>query len=90
MEAMNRLQFINKSAAVYLRKVLKSALSNAKAKGYQDSSLFISKIIVNPGPVLKRFRAASFGRASMIRKRTSHILVELDTPEKLIEEVKTK
>ena len=86
--ALVKLGLTNKRAAYYLGKVLKSALSNAKNKGYQEDSLFISKAIANPGPTLKRFRAASFGRATMIRKRTSHILIELDAPEKLIERKK--
>ena len=89
-EIIFKLELMNKKGADYLRKVVKSALSNAKNKGYQEDKLFISKVVANPGPALKRFRAASFGRAVMIKKRTSHILVELDTPEKLIEGVKTK
>ena len=86
--AMPKLELCNKKGAYYLLKVLKSALANAKNKGYQEQKLFISKVIANPGPILKRYRAASFGRASMIKKRTSHILIELDTSEKLIEGVK--
>ncbi len=82
--AMAKLGLINKKGAVLLVKVLKSALANAKVKGYEEAALFISKIVANPGPVLKRSRAASFGRATMIRKRTSHILIELETPQKLI------
>jgi len=89
-DALAYLELINKKGAYYLRKVLKSALANAKNKGYQENKLFISKAIANPGPVLKRYRAASFGRATMIRKRTAHILIELDTSEKLIEGVKLK
>jgi large subunit ribosomal protein L22 len=84
-EAITRLQLINKKGAYYLNKVLKSALANAKNKGHDEDKLFISKVIANPGPALKRFRAASFGRAVMVKKRTSHILIELDTSEKLIE-----
>jgi large subunit ribosomal protein L22 len=89
-DAFSILEATNKRAAYYLRKVLKSAVSNAKNKGYQEDKLFISKVVANPGPVLKRWRAASFGRAVMIRKRTSHILIELDTPEKIIGKVKIK
>jgi large subunit ribosomal protein L22 len=88
--AFSILEATNKKGAYYLKKVLKSALANAKNKGYDEDSLFISKVVANPGPMLKRWRAASFGRAVMIRKRTSHILIELDTPEKLIEGVKIK
>jgi large subunit ribosomal protein L22 len=90
LQAMSNLQLINKKAAYYLGKVLKSAVANAKNKGYEENKLFISKILANPGPMLKRYRAASFGRAAKIRKRTAHILVELDTPEKLIGEAKIK
>jgi large subunit ribosomal protein L22 len=84
------LESINQKAALYLKKVLKSAISNAKNKGYDEEKLFISRAIANPGPALKRFRAATFGRAATIRKRSSHILIELDTSEKLIEKVKVK
>jgi len=88
--AMAKLVLINKRGAYYLSKVLKSALANAKVKGYQEDKLFISKAVANPGPVLKRYRAASFGRATTIRKRTSHILIELESSEKLIKGVKAK
>ncbi|MFH1518984.1 MAG: 50S ribosomal protein L22 [Candidatus Omnitrophota bacterium] len=87
--AISELTVINKRGAYYLNKVLKSALANAKNKGYQEDKLFISKIVANPGPTLKRHRAASFGRATMIRKRTSHILIELGSSEKLIKGTKT-
>jgi large subunit ribosomal protein L22 len=78
------LNALNKKGADCIGKVLKSAVSNAKNRGYEENKLFISKIIANPGPALKRYRAASFGRASVIKKRTSHILVELDTSEKIL------
>lgn len=84
-EAILKLELLNKKGAYILRKVLQSALANARNKGYQEEKLFISKAIANLGPALKRYRAASYGRATVIRKRTSHVLVELDTPEKLIE-----
>lgn len=59
-------------------KLINSAVANAKVKGISVGQLFISKIIVDEGPSWKRYRAASFGRASPIIKRTSHINVELD------------
>ena len=77
--AFSILQGVNKKGAYYLQKVLKSAVSNAKNKGYDEDVLFISKLVANPGPIIKRYRAASFGRAVMIRRRTAHILVELDS-----------
>ena len=89
-QAMVVLGMTKKRGAFYLAKVLKSAISNAKNKGYEADGLFIARVVANPGPMLKRYRAASFGRATTIRKRTSHILVELDASQKLIEEVKAK
>ena len=85
-----KLELTNKKAAQLVHKVLKSAMANAKGKGYEEEGLFISKIIANPGPTLKRYRAASFGRATLIRKKTSHILVELDSRQKLIKGAKAR
>lgn len=82
VKAASVLQAVNKKGAFYLNKVLKSAVSNAKNKGFDESKLFISNARVNPGPMLKRYRAGSFGRASVIQKKMSHIIVELDTTEK--------
>ena len=42
------------------------------------NSIYISRIVANSGPVLKRYKAAAFGRAVMIKKRTSHIELELN------------
>jgi large subunit ribosomal protein L22 len=88
--AESKLLLVNKKAAPFLVKILKSAVANAKVKGHTPDALYISKVIANPGPMLKRYRAASFGRATGIKKRTSHILVELDTREKIIKQVKAK
>ncbi len=77
-QALQVLRNINKRAKFPLEKVLKSAVANAKQKGYEEHGLWIKNVVANPGPMLRRYRAASFGRAVMIRRRTSHILVELD------------
>lgn len=69
---------IGKRAKGYIEKVLKSAIANAKVKGFSPSQLYISKITADVGPIWKRFKAAAFGRASKIKKRTSHITIELD------------
>ncbi len=76
--ALAILKTMNKRAKYPLEKVIKSAVGNAKQKGFNQDVLIISKLIANSGPILKRYRAASFGRAVRIRRRTSHILVELD------------
>jgi len=69
---------LNKRPKEYLMKLLQSARANAKVKGFNPEQLYISKIICNPGPVWKRYKAAAFGRAAPIKKRTSHIRIELD------------
>lgn len=77
--AFSILTNLNKRAAELAEDVLKSAASNAKKDPeIKDENLYISRMVVDGGPVLKRFRAMSMGRAGMIRHRTSHITVELD------------
>ncbi len=77
-EAMSILLHLNKRPKEYLSKILKSAIANAKVKGFAADKLYVSKALCNPGPMWKRFKAAAFGRASSIVKRTVHIKIELD------------
>lgn len=72
------LTHANKGSTKLVSKVLNSALSNAKQKGLSEDQLFISKIFADQGPSWKRFRAAAFGRATRILKKTTHLTVELD------------
>ena len=81
-QAMAILAATNKKGAELLAKVLKSAIANASVKGHEKDNLFISNVIANPGSTFRRYRAASFGRATMIQKRTSHLIIELDSKEK--------
>ena len=69
---------INKGGSAHVKKVLDSAVSNAKQKGLAEEQLFVSKITANHGGAWKRFRAASFGRATPILRRTTHLTIELD------------
>ena len=78
MVAQSILTTLNKRPCEFLIKILKSAIANAKVKGFNTQQLYISKITCNQGPSWKRFKAAAFGRAAPIRKRTSHIRIELD------------
>ncbi|MBU3958407.1 MAG: 50S ribosomal protein L22 [Candidatus Omnitrophica bacterium] len=78
LEAQAILISLNKRAKEYLIKILRQAMANAKLKGLKPEQLYISKIICDGGPTWKRFKAASFGRAVPIKKRTSHIRIELD------------
>ena len=77
-EALAMLLNLNKRPREYLLKILRSAIANARVKGFKPEQLYISKIICDIGPSWKRYKAAAFGRAAPILKRTSHIRIELD------------
>ncbi len=78
-EAMNILQVSPQKTAPILSKLLKSAVANAEQGGVSDvDQLFVKTVMVDQGPALKRFRPRAQGRASRIRKPTSHITVVLD------------
>jgi large subunit ribosomal protein L22 len=81
VSALATLNTVNKRPVVFLKKILNSAISNAKQKGIDKEALYISKIIAENGPAWKRFRPAAFGRATRILKRTAHITIELDLKE---------
>ena len=73
-EAQAILNFSIKKAALPLLKLLKSAVANAKNNlELEESNLYISKISVDEGPELKRWRARSRGQAFEIQKKTSHV-----------------
>ena len=78
-DAINILHFTAKAASEPIEKVLRSAVSNMLnlegSSKVDPDDLFIKEIKVDEGITLKRFRAASMGRAVRIRKRTSHISV---------------
>ena len=77
-DALNTLQFMPQPSAKLVSKLLKSAVANAEQKGVSDvDRLVVKTIFVDGGPVLKRFVPRAMGRASKIRKPTSHIAVTL-------------
>ena len=74
--ARDLLQFSDKKAAHLIYKVLWSAISNAENNlGADIDELKVATIMVDEGPVLKRFMARAKGRGTRILKRTSHITV---------------
>ena len=80
-EAVSILRFTNKKAAKIVGDVINSAASNAEHNDDVDpEELFVREIRVDEGPTIKRYRARAMGRATMIRKRTSHITVDLGAP----------
>lgn len=78
-EARDILFNLNKAVSNLILSVLNSAISNSKDAISDLGDLYISRIVVNQGPTLKRFRACAFGRATVIRKRTSHIEIEINS-----------
>lgn len=80
--AQQTLSFNSKNAARPLLKLLNSAVANADHNFKLDtSSLRVKTIMVGEGPTLKRFRPRAFGRATMLRKRMSHIKIVLEGKE---------
>jgi len=78
-EALQLMKFTRRKAAGPIYKLLKSAEANADNMGSVDiDNLYVKNITVNQGPTLKRMMPRAMGRATLLRKRTSHITVELD------------
>lgn len=76
--ALALLEHIPKKAAKILGKALRSAIFNATQDVSVDvDNLIVRQVRVDNGPVSKRFSPMSMGRAGKVRKRTSHIRVEL-------------
>ena len=86
-EASAVLQFAPQAASDPIRKVLQSAIANARVKAdkaseaFDERDLVVQAAYVDEGPTMKRFRPRAQGRAYRIKKRTSHITVLLATPE---------
>jgi large subunit ribosomal protein L22 len=74
--ALNILTFTPKKGATIIKKVLESAIANAEHNNGADiDELKVSKILVEKGPVLKRFTARAKGRGNRIIKPTCHVFV---------------
>lgn len=77
-DAVNTLRFTTKASSKAFLKVMNSALANARQSAkLNEEDLYVSEVHVDQGPTLKRFRPRAMGRATRIRKRTSHITVVL-------------
>lgn len=73
------LSVLTNKGAYVLKKTIHSARSNLlfSNKHIDEEQMYISKIMIDGGPVLKRYHPISKGRAAKILKRTSHITVEV-------------
>jgi len=77
-KALTQLHFLNKAAALPVRKLLQSAVANAEHNfNLKADNLFIKNISADGGPIIHRWRPRAFGRAAAIRKRTSHVNITL-------------
>lgn len=80
--ALEILQFSTKKAAHPVRKTLESAIANAEHNyGSDIDELKVKTVMVDEGPVLKRWRPRAKGRATPIMKRTCHITVVVEDDE---------
>lgn len=80
-EAQRQLQFCQKKAAKPVKKLLQSALANARENYNIENikKMKIDEIKVNQGPSLRRLNPRAMGRADIIHKRTSHVVIRLST-----------
>ena len=78
-EAKAILMATPKAATDPVTKLLNSAIANAENNmDLSADNLYIAEVYADQGPTLKRYRPRAQGRASRIRKRTSHITIILD------------
>jgi large subunit ribosomal protein L22 len=76
-EAIAELDFLAKRAGSPIKKLLLSAVANAKQKGLEMENLFIKELRVDKGTVMKRMMPAAMGTGHRINKRTSHLTLVL-------------
>jgi large subunit ribosomal protein L22 len=65
-----------------LEKLVSSAVANAEQRAAIPENLFVARAWVDEGPTLKRWRPRAYGRATQIRKRTSHVTIVVESMEK--------
>jgi large subunit ribosomal protein L22 len=79
-EARRILRFSPLGATRDMEKLLNSAVANAEQQpGVIPENLVVARAWVDEGPTLKRFRPRAYGRATRVRKRTSHVTVVVQT-----------
>jgi len=88
-EAINILKFTPRYAAVPTLKAIESAVANLintdDSGSVNPDQLIVKTIFADEGPTLKRFMPRAQGRATPIRKRTSHLTVVVGTPDEVTE-----
>lgn len=85
-EALTILKFTSGKGAELVEKVVRSAAANAENNfDMNPDDLYVAEIYANQGPTMRRWRAGSQGRASIILKRSSHIGVTLREKEEEVQ-----
>ena len=81
--ALNILKVTNRKASYFINQALKNVIANAQNKNdkVDVDKLYIKEIFVDEGPMSKRWMPRAMGRATTIRKRTSHLTVKVDEQE---------
>lgn len=78
-EALRILTYMPKKTAVFMKKLLESAVANAEHKQVIDvDNLYVKTVTVDQGPYMKRFQPRAQGRAFEVKKKMSHINLVLD------------
>lgn len=91
VDALGILKYTNKEAAVWLEKLVLSAINNWEQKSDQmgaadDYELYIKTAFVDPGTIIYRFLPAPQGRAYRVRKRRNHVTLVVANRKALEEE----
>lgn len=81
-EVLEVLPFVQKEAAMAIRKVILAAVAGAVEKGANPSDLLVKSIEINEGPRLKRFRPVARGQAHGYVRKLSHIKVVVHSADK--------
>lgn len=81
LRAVEILPYVSNKSAMPLAKTIKTAIANARVKGFSESDLTFKEIQIGEGPRLKRGNPVSRGQWHPIKKRMAHIRVVLQTIE---------
>ena len=75
-EAMAILRFQQRKAAKVMRKLLVSAIANAHTNNQLEvDNLVVKTVLVDGGPILKRWMPRAMGRANRMNRRTTHVTI---------------
>jgi large subunit ribosomal protein L22 len=78
-DALSQLENAIKKTSPQMKKLLLSAIANSENNfGLDKGNLYVFDVVVGAGPTLKRWMPRAYGRAGMIRKRTSNIMIVLE------------